>query len=203
MAAAAYTKDLLCRIPPSKVEAEKRICDIVSSVLDTLSRTEVKVETISSKLDRNEDLEILNWFTPLDYGPQQSDYINRRQPGTGQWFLDSAQLKVWMETQGQTLFCPGIPGAGKTILTSIVIKELTTHFMNSKSNGVAYLYCNFNRQDEQKAEDLLASLLKQLAQDRSSLPDKVRYLYEKVIEQLGGYIVEEEANGRVPLHLAV
>ncbi|KAH7231610.1 nucleoside phosphorylase domain-containing protein [Fusarium redolens] len=175
MAAAAYTKDLLCRIPPNKVEAEKRICDIFL----TLSRTEVKVETISSKLDRNEDLEILNWFTPINYGPQQSDYINRRQPGTGQWFLDSAQLKAWVETQGQTLFCPGIPGAGKTILTSIVIEELTTHFQNSESNGVAYLYCNFNRQDEQKTEDLLASLLKQLAQDRSSLPDNVRYLYEK------------------------
>jgi nucleoside phosphorylase len=28
MAAAAYTKDLLCRIPPNKVEAEKRIKDI-------------------------------------------------------------------------------------------------------------------------------------------------------------------------------
>jgi nucleoside phosphorylase len=30
MAAAAYAKDLLCRIPPSKVEAEKRISDILS-----------------------------------------------------------------------------------------------------------------------------------------------------------------------------
>jgi nucleoside phosphorylase len=30
MAAAAYTKDLLCRIPPNRVEAEKRIGDILS-----------------------------------------------------------------------------------------------------------------------------------------------------------------------------
>ena len=30
MAAAAYTKDLLCRIAPNKVEAEKRIADILS-----------------------------------------------------------------------------------------------------------------------------------------------------------------------------
>jgi nucleoside phosphorylase len=33
MAAAAYAKDLLCRIPPNKVEAEKRIGDILSSQL--------------------------------------------------------------------------------------------------------------------------------------------------------------------------
>ena len=31
MAAAAYTKDLLCRIVPNRVEAEKAICDILSS----------------------------------------------------------------------------------------------------------------------------------------------------------------------------
>ena len=31
MAAAAYTKDLLCRIPPNKVEVEKRIGEILSS----------------------------------------------------------------------------------------------------------------------------------------------------------------------------
>jgi nucleoside phosphorylase len=31
MAAAAYAKDLLCRIPPSRVETEKRIGDIISS----------------------------------------------------------------------------------------------------------------------------------------------------------------------------
>ena len=32
MTAAAYAKDLLCRIPPNKVEAEKRISDIVSGL---------------------------------------------------------------------------------------------------------------------------------------------------------------------------
>jgi nucleoside phosphorylase len=31
MAAAAYTKDLLCRIPPNRVEAESRISDLLSS----------------------------------------------------------------------------------------------------------------------------------------------------------------------------
>jgi hypothetical protein len=30
MAAAAYAKDLLSRIPPNKVEAEKRIIDVLS-----------------------------------------------------------------------------------------------------------------------------------------------------------------------------
>jgi nucleoside phosphorylase len=34
MAAAAYAKDLLCRIPPNKIEAEQRISDVLSSCKD-------------------------------------------------------------------------------------------------------------------------------------------------------------------------
>lgn len=122
---------------------------------------------------------MLDWLTPVDYALQQSDYVNRRQAGTGQWLIDSAEFKNWVENDKQTLFCPGIPGAGKTILTSIVVEELTNRFENDKSVGIAYLYCNFRRRDEQKAEELLASLLKQLAQSWSSMPESVKSLYNK------------------------
>lgn len=122
---------------------------------------------------------ILDWITPIDYTPQQHDFITRRQEGTGQWLLDSAEFQAWLETDKQTLFCPGIPGAGKTILTAVTINDLTTRFQNDPSIGIAYLYCNFRRKEEQKAQDLLASLLKQLSQGRSSLPDSVQSLYDK------------------------
>lgn len=120
---------------------------------------------------------ILDWITPVDYAPQQNDFIARRQEGTGQWLLDSIEFQKWLEADKQTLFCPGIPGAGKTILTSVVVEELNTRSQNDMSIGIAYLYCNYRRKDEQKAEDLLASLLKQLIQGQSFLPDSVKYLY--------------------------
>ena len=129
-----------------------------------------------SKLNRQEDLEILDWLTPIDYTNQQCDLINRRQRGTGQWLLDSPEFKTWMDTKKQTLFCPGIPGAGKTILTSIVVDDLCNRFQDG-SVGIAYIYCNFRRQE--KADDLLASLLKQLAQGRPSIPESFKSLYGK------------------------
>jgi hypothetical protein len=122
---------------------------------------------------------ILNWLTPVDYGPQQSDYLKMRQPGTGQWLLDSAEYQNWLTNTNQTLFCPGIPGAGKTILTSIVVNELITRFETKEDIGIAYLYCDFPRQDTQKAEDLIPSLLKQLTHDRPSVLDSVKSLYDK------------------------
>lgn len=113
----------------------------------------------------------------MDYGLQQSDYLKRRQKGTGQWLLDSNEFQDWLSTSGQTLFCPGIPGTGKTILTSMVIDHLLTRFYSNSDIGIAYIYCNYQRQNEQNIDNLLASILKQLAESQPSLQDPVRDLY--------------------------
>jgi hypothetical protein len=144
-----------------------------------MSRTEAHVETIRSKLNDDEDINVLNWLTPVNYGSQQSDFISRRQLGTGQWLLESEEFQAWLKSDQQTLFCPGIPGAGKTILTSIIVEELTSRFSTDPGVGIAYIYCNFRRRDEQKIDDLLTSLLKQLAESQPSLPVAVKELYDR------------------------
>jgi hypothetical protein len=53
--------------------------------------------------------------------------------------------KLGWKPKKQTLFCPEIPGAGKTILSSIVVDEIQTQSQNDKGIALAYLYCNFNR----------------------------------------------------------
>ena len=122
---------------------------------------------------------IVDWLTTVDYGPQQSDFIGRRQEGTGQWLLDSEQYQEWKKTTKQTLFCPGIPGAGKTMLSSIVVDDLDKRFQNDELIGIAYVYCDFRRQYEQRAGDLLASLLKQLTRGLGPFPECVKSLYDR------------------------
>ena len=134
---------------------------------------------INQSQDNQQRQNILDWLTPIDYATQQSDFISRRQAGTGQWLLDSAEFRAWLDADKQTLFCPGIPGAGKTILTSIVVEEVNTRFVSDGSVGIAFLYCNFRRQYEQKLADLLASLLKQFIQGLPSMPSSVKDLYDR------------------------
>ena len=136
------------------------------------------VEQSSRWQESQDDQAILNWITPSDYTSQQSDFIGRRQEGTGQWLLDSFEFQNWLRTAEKTLFCPGIPGAGKTILTSIVVEQLTTRFKGDKSIGIAYLYCNFRSKDTQKINDLLSSLLRQLSEGQPSMPTNIKDLYE-------------------------
>lgn len=147
------------------------------------------VERLNRQQDNQERLAICNWLTPVDYTPEQNDFTNRRQAGTGQWLLDSIQFQNWLEKSGGTLFCPGFPGVGKTILTSAVVNHLRSNIQKGDDQGdgnrddsnigITYLYCNFRRQYEQKAEDLLASLLKQLSEGREYVPDCVKTLHDK------------------------
>jgi NACHT domain len=126
---------------------------------------------------------ILNWLTPTDYTPQQNDFISRRQKGTGQWLLDSDEFLEWLNQNRQTMFCPGIPGipgAGKTILASVVIDHLFNRYRSDHTIGITYIYFNFRRQHEQKPEDLLSSLLKQLLRDQASTPESMKTLYERL-----------------------
>jgi hypothetical protein len=90
-----------------------------------------------------------------------------------------------MSTENQTLFCPGIPGAGKTILTSIVIDHLHTLFNGHPKFCTAYLYCNFRRQDEQRVEELVANLVKQLASGLPTLPEALKTLYGRYSSKEG------------------
>ncbi|KAF3230010.1 hypothetical protein TWF191_000249 [Orbilia oligospora] len=151
-----------------------------------VARIEEKVEKVHTRLDRKDDLEVLDWLTPIDYTSQQTDYLNQRQQGTGEWLLNSTEYNNWLtaDTGKKVLFCPGIPGAGKTILTSIVVDDLTTRFSKMKI-GLAYIYCNFRRKDEQKIQSLLASLLKQLAltSTQSDLPEAVKEMYQRNTEK--------------------
>jgi hypothetical protein len=120
---------------------------------------------------------ILEWITPIDYAPRQNYFISRRQAGTGQWLLDLEKYQAWLDTNRQTIFCTGFPGAGKTIITSIVIDHLTSR-VRDKSIGIAFVYCEFRRQHEQTPEHILRSLLRQLVRDQPSMLESVKRLYD-------------------------
>ncbi|RYP06973.1 hypothetical protein DL765_009292 [Monosporascus sp. GIB2] len=179
--AAAYGKAVLLKVDGQEVEETSTMKETMEKLEKTINEMNNNVYDLKQKAndakEATEHKKILDWLTPIDYALRQNDYIGRRERGTGQWLLDSAEFQEWLKRSGQTLFCPGIPGAGKTILTSIVIDDLTTRFQGDSNICIAYFYCDFRRREEQTAEDLLASLLKQLSQGQSSLPDSVRALY--------------------------
>jgi hypothetical protein len=119
----------------------------------------------------------MEWLSPTDFPAQQHDIITRRQEGTGHWFIDSPEFKRWINGSDKTLFCPGIPGAGKTMIAAIAIDHVC-RMAGSDNIGVAYLFCNYKAQAEQSAPNLLAALVKQLVQSRLDMVAPVTRMYD-------------------------
>jgi Cdc6-like AAA superfamily ATPase len=121
---------------------------------------------------------ILQWISSSDFPSEQSDLISQRQEGTGLWFLVSQEFDQWRDESKQTLFCPGMPGAGKTMIAAMTIDHLSKT-IRSRSAGLAYVFCNYKTQTSQNATSLLAAILKQLVQDQPTIPAHVLRLYRE------------------------
>jgi hypothetical protein len=135
------------------------------------------VGAIQQDVDRQKHHLVMAWLSSAAFPTQQADFIAHRQVDTGLWFLDSPEFNEWLQGQSKTLFCHGIPGAGKTMLAAIAVNHLH-NCVETPDMGVAYLYCNYKRQADQNAPDLLAAILKQLVQDRPSMAQPLWNLYE-------------------------
>lgn len=137
------------------------------------------VDRLNIRQDDQNFLAILDWLSDTNFPAQQNDIFSRCQEGTGRWLLESTEYKAWIDGSEPLLFCPGIPGAGKTFITSIVINDLHERFGSDPDVGVAYLFLNYKRQAEQTMEKLTASLTKQILQERPSSVTEIESLYEK------------------------
>ncbi|KAH7236528.1 hypothetical protein BKA59DRAFT_365966, partial [Fusarium tricinctum] len=127
--------------------------------------------------EKEDDLRILTWLSSTDFGRQQTDHLRKWQPGTVQWLLDSSEYQKWVQEKGQILFCPGIPGAGKTVCASVVVNDLTQRFSSNTNIGIVCVYCSYTQKDSQYTINLLGGILKQLCQRRGSVPQVVQNLY--------------------------
>lgn len=119
----------------------------------------------------------MQWLSPVNSAAKQYDIISRREHGTGQWFLDSVEFNAWQHEQDRTLFCPGIPGAGKTMVASIAIEHLCKR-TQSEDIGVGYLFCSYEEKNRQRCNTLLEALLKQLTYGRPNHAKAVVKLHE-------------------------
>ncbi|KAI7975791.1 hypothetical protein EIK77_005541 [Talaromyces pinophilus] len=136
-------------------------------------------ENQSRKQFREDKKEILDWITKADYSARQSDHFEKRNKGTGLWLMQSDAFQSWLRESGKALFYHGIPGAGKTILTSVVVEELSTRYYTDNTVGIAYLYCEFSQQDTLRPVDLFLSILKQLTEGLHFIPAELEELHER------------------------
>ncbi|KAL8903177.1 MAG: hypothetical protein Q9207_004099 [Kuettlingeria erythrocarpa] len=107
---------------------------------------------------------IADWVSRLNFGARHTEIYDRHVDIT-QEFIESPEFRAWSSGRPWVLYCWADAGAGKTMLSSIVIEYLRTEFAASRM-PVLCIYLNHKEQNAQNPRALMGSLLKQLIQYR-------------------------------------
>ncbi|KAF7587418.1 hypothetical protein BBP40_007258 [Aspergillus hancockii] len=136
-----------------------------------VSSTQVELQTIC------------DWISPMDFIAKHERILTMRQKGTCEWFIQSQPVTDFIAHTGTVLWAVGIPGSGKTVLSSAIIDYLT-HFTPSLPDraAVAYAYCDHRMQESQTTLGLVACFLRQLLEVfwevNKMIPDDVQAIFD-------------------------
>ncbi|RPB12820.1 hypothetical protein P167DRAFT_145540 [Morchella conica CCBAS932] len=177
------------------LEIEQLAC--TNLVADSVQKMEIEIENISNsqncQTEREKDArrDALNWLFPAPCDKRHIEVSSQRKKNTGQWIFKTQEVQDWIKGNSscRLLWGNGIPGAGKTFLSSLMIDHIEAINANY---GVGYIYFNFQEQGQQTPIDTFSSLVKQLAFKAKVLPkaiekahnDNKRLMLDKLYEIL-------------------
>jgi hypothetical protein len=91
--------------------------------------------------------------------------------------LESEVYSKWKRNASSFVWLYGIPGCGKTILSSTVTQDILFYCANDPGKVVAYFYFDFTDADKQKPELMVRSLVSQLSEQCIKMPLALEALY--------------------------
>lgn len=123
---------------------------------------------IGDNIRMKEQSKMMRWLSSTNFWGKQVNLLERAQIGTGGWIFEDARFKSWLTGRSRLLWCHGDAGAGKTILSAIIIDHLSSTLM-TKHTGLAWLYIDYREHDLQTIETLFTNILVQLFRQRGEI----------------------------------
>ncbi|KAJ7292767.1 hypothetical protein C8J57DRAFT_1210486 [Mycena rebaudengoi] len=119
--------------------------------------------TINQTLDTVVEEKLQKWLGPLpDMARKQDEAHNLRSEGTGGWFLNDTSFIKWQDRSG-SLWIQGNSGAGKSVLSSAIVEELTKDQRLFHSSTVAFFYFDFKDKEGHAVLRALRCIVLQLS----------------------------------------
>ncbi|TFK27659.1 ankyrin, partial [Coprinopsis marcescibilis] len=106
---------------------------------------------------------LANWLAVLNFREIQKETSRKRTPQTGYWVLEMEIFKAWVrgsEGGPRIIWGTGMPGAGKTVIASLVIEHLQKIAKEDPGVCVAFAYCRYTERIPVRV--ILAALLRQI-----------------------------------------
>ncbi|KAH9209028.1 hypothetical protein DL95DRAFT_32175 [Leptodontidium sp. 2 PMI_412] len=137
---------------------------------------------IRSILAEEQRHNVYKWLTLTDPSPLHNRSWQLYEQGTGSWMLRSPHWTDWLAASIRCLWVHGIPGAGKTILASWLIKQVQDHCKQSSKMQApctsAYYYCYFGHSQDE-AMPFLRWVIAQLSRQAEVVSTLVHDLFRR------------------------
>ncbi|KAI9447180.1 hypothetical protein BJY52DRAFT_1177107 [Lactarius psammicola] len=164
------------RTVDSKVQ---RVDHKVGTVIQGVKETGVAIQQVANQvaeLNRNElRKDLRKWITPPDPSVNYNTASGSHHDGTAAWCTKGITLADW-KTSGSLLWIHGKPGSGKSILSSVIIRDIKST-SDAGLAFLAYFYFDFKDTAKQDSRALLSSLLVQLSDQSDIFCDALFSLY--------------------------
>ncbi|KAH7400219.1 ankyrin repeat-containing domain protein [Cadophora sp. MPI-SDFR-AT-0126] len=167
------------------MEEDRRKRDEVNRSMMRMAETVRNLEA-SDKVRQTEQekayrKEVEKWLSPLEFHARQQAIFNKldsfQGSSIGQWFFEGKAFEYWKSGSIKLLKGVGEPGAGKTVLCSVVVDKLTKEYPEIP---VLCIFLEKAESLKQIPEALQGSLLKQLIQFKESgLSPNIRKAFDK------------------------
>jgi hypothetical protein len=115
----------------------------------------------------------MRWLCPPDPSINYNKALEQRYEGSGLWFLASGAFTKWKTRRSSFLWLHGIPGCGKTILSSAIIKNLDSVL----SSQPLYFYFDFTDTGKQTLKSMIRALISQLYYKRIETSQQLDTLF--------------------------
>ncbi|KAH9055813.1 hypothetical protein EDB83DRAFT_1088809 [Lactarius deliciosus] len=119
--------------------------------------------------------DLRNWISPPDPSVNYNTACGAHHEGTAAWLTRGDAFKGW-RTDGCLLWVHGKPGSGKSILSSVIIRDIED-ICNAGFASMAYFYFDFKDTAKQDSRASLSSLLIQLSDQSDTYCDILHDLY--------------------------
>ncbi|KAL6400866.1 hypothetical protein AUP68_16584 [Ilyonectria robusta] len=151
-------------------EAQLKMHDDVKRILKhfdaPVNRWDEALNAITDQLDVEKRGKILHWVSPEPYRQHHEQTKSEVLEGTGKWLLQDPIFLRWKnESASSILWLRGIPGSGKSKLTSIVVEDAQHAFRRNQTPAPVYFYCSRNPAEPGRSDPsmILASIARQLS----------------------------------------
>ncbi|KAK0646802.1 hypothetical protein B0T16DRAFT_414277 [Cercophora newfieldiana] len=183
------TADVLKQLawPLRQSKATKLLAEIsrykesISLAITTDSSRDLKdikanLSAIRQTLTEEQHSKFCEWVEHTNPTRRHNESYELHEDHTGAWVTRSPDWNSWIQGLQRFVWIYGIPGAGKTVLTSFLVEEAKRTGQTGQ-RPIVYYYCHFVR-NQDEAKPLLRWLVGQLCRRSRSVPGEIMNLFK-------------------------